>query len=528
MTSTATDAVTQSTATHVRTNPQGIYAKLARLDAPCYVVRTDTGEVGMTNDRPHDETTVIAALGPLTADRLGSARFQAQHRVRCSYQAGAMAGGISSEELVIALAREGFLGSFGAAGLLPDRIERALQRFDSDIPGKPYAANLIHSPSEEKLERVAVDLYLRHRVRCVEASAFMDLTPHVVRYRVAGLARGADGRVMPGNRLIAKVSRPEVAAKFMKPAPQSLVSELLAGGMVTAEQADWAKSVPMADNVTAEADSGGHTDRRPLSVLLPAILRVRDSISRDYRFATPILVGAAGGIGTPRAAMSAFALGADYVVVGSVNQCCVESGTSDAVRRLLATAGMADFQMAPAADMFELGVELQVLRKGTMFPMRAQRLYELYRTYAGLEALPAAEQSKLENQVFKRPISAVWDDVVAYFNRRDPAQLQRASEDPRRRMALVFRWYLGMASRWATVGEPDRVTDYQIWCGPAMGDFNEWTRGTHLASVENRQVAQVASQLMAGAAFSARTHQLLLAGVRLPSACLDYRPVPVG
>ena len=27
--------------------------------------------------------------------------------------------------------------------------------------------------------------------------------------------------------------------------------------------------------------------------------------------------------------------------------------------------------MAPAADMFEMGVKLQVLKRGTMFPMRA-------------------------------------------------------------------------------------------------------------------------------------------------------------
>ena len=37
--------------------------------------------------------------------------------------------------------------------------------------------------------------------------------------------------------------------------------------------------------------------------------------------------------------------------------------------------------MAPAADMFEMGVKLQVLKRGTMFPMRAQKLYELYRAH---------------------------------------------------------------------------------------------------------------------------------------------------
>jgi PfaD family protein len=215
------------------------------------------------------------------------------------------------------------------------------------------------------------------------------------------------------------------------------------------------------------------------------------------------------------------------VLTGSVNQSCLEAGTSDAVRRMLATATVTDCEMAPAADMFEMGVELQVLRKGTLFAMRAKRLYELYRTYDGLEALPATERVKLETQVFRRPIDEIWSDVVAYFTRRDPAQLERAAGEPRRRMALVFRWYLGMASRWATVGEADRAPDYQIWCGPAMGGFNEWVRGSYLAAAENRRVADVARHLLLGAAFASRVHQLALAGVRLPAACTEYRPIPL-
>src|ERR1019366_8424775 len=54
-----------------------------------------------------------------------------------------------------------------------------------------------------------------------------------------------------------------------------------------------------------------------------------------------------------------------------------ESGASEGVRRLLAQAEQADTAMAPAADMFEMGVKVQVLKRGTMFPMRAAKLYEL-------------------------------------------------------------------------------------------------------------------------------------------------------
>ncbi|MFD1147257.1 PfaD family polyunsaturated fatty acid/polyketide biosynthesis protein [Saccharothrix hoggarensis] len=508
--------------TVVRTDPEGVYETLTRLHEPCYVVRTDHG-VGVTTARPADDSSVVAAVGPLPPEQLGSPEFRAHHGVRYAYVAGAMAGGIASEDLVIALARAGYLASFGAAGLLPDRVEAALRRFAAEIPGLPFAANLIHSPSEEELERRAVELYLRHGVRCVEASAFMDLTPHVVRYRLAGLKRGPHG-VVAENRLIAKVSRVEVADRFLRPAPPATVSRLLADGLITAEQAELAAHVPLADDITAEADSGGHTDRRPLTVLFPSILRQRDLVRRELGYT--VRVGAAGGIGTPHAAAAAFAMGADYVVTGSVNQACLESGTSDATRKLLASAGAADVEMAPAADMFELGVELQVLKKGTLFPMRAKRLYELYRTYDGLEALPPAERDRLERQVLRRPVDDVWQDVVEYFTRRDPDQLRRAADDPKRRMALVFRWYLGMASRWAVVGDADRTADFQVWCGPAMGAFNEWVRGSYLAAPANRRVADVAGHLLTGAAFTTRVRQLAVNGVRLPALCGDYRPVP--
>ncbi|KAF2775148.1 putative polyunsaturated fatty acid synthase PfaD [Streptomyces sp. OM5714] len=510
----------------VRTDVAGIHQTLGLLERPCYLVDTGNG-IGATTTVPGPDGRIVAAVGPLAAEALGSSGFRARHGVRYAYMGGAMAGGIASEDLVVALARSGSLASFGAAGLLPERIEKALTRFAAEIPGLPYAANLIHSPSEDALERDGVELFLKHRVRRVEASAFMDLTPHVVRYRTAGLHRRADGGVHTANRLVAKVSRPEVAERFMRPAPESMTAALVARGLITAEQAELARRVPMADDITAEGDSGGHTDRRPLTALFPVLLRTRDAVQRELRYEQQIGLGAAGGIGSPRAAAAAFAMGADYIVVGSVHQSCLESGTSDAARDLLVGADLADFAMAPAADMFELGVELQVLKKGTLFPMRAKKLYELYKAYDGIEALPADERQKLERQVFRRPLEEIWSEVERYFTRRDPEQLRRAQASPRRRMALLFRWYLGMASRWAVTGEADRTADYQVWCGPAMGDFNEWVRGTYLAARENRRAADVAHHLMRGAAFTNRVNQFAMSGVRLPAVCTEYVPTPV-
>ncbi|MBI4061851.1 MAG: nitronate monooxygenase, partial [Elusimicrobia bacterium] len=264
-----------------------------------------------------------------------------------------MANGIASEALVEAGAKAGLLSFFGAAGLPPARVEAAIERLERSLGSLPRGFNLIHSPSEPDLENAVCDLYLRRGVRLVEASAFMDLTPAIVRYRLHGIARGADGRARAPNKVVAKVSRVEVAAKFLAPASDKLLRELAASNLITSEQAALAAEVPMASDLTVEADSGGHTDNRPLVAMFPAMAALRDRLQERFRFKNPPRVGAAGGIASPEAAAAAYMMGAAYVLTGSVNQACVESGSSDLVRKMLAEAGQADVAMAPAADMFE-------------------------------------------------------------------------------------------------------------------------------------------------------------------------------
>ena len=92
-------------------------------------------------------------------------------------------------------------------------------------------------------------------------------------------------------------------------------------------------------------------------------------------------------------------------------------------------------------------------------------------------------------------------------------------------MALVFRWYLGLSSRWANAGEPTRQVDYQVWCGPAMGAFNEWTKGSFLERAENRRVAVVGLNLLYGAAVCLRGQMLRGQGVDISTeGCASLRP----
>ncbi|MFA0674817.1 eicosapentaenoate synthase subunit PfaD, partial [Vibrio sp. 10N.222.51.A6] len=354
--------------------------------------------------------------------------------------------------------------------------------------------------------------------------AFLGLTPQIVHYRAAGLSRDAQGEIQIGNKVIAKVSRTEVASKFMQPAPVKMLQALVDEGRITAEQMELAQLVPMADDITAEADSGGHTDNRPLVTLLPTILALKEQTQAQYQFKTPLRVGCGGGVGTPDAALATFNMGAAYIVTGSINQACVEAGASEHTRKLLSTTEMADVTMAPAADMFEMGVKLQVVKRGTLFPMRANKLYELYTRYDSIEAIPVEERLKLEKQVFRSTLDDIWAGTVAHFNERDPKQIERAEGNPKRKMALIFRWYLGLSSRWSNTGEQGREMDYQVWAGPALGAFNAWAKDSYLDDYQQRNAVDLAKHLMHGAAYLARVNLLTSQGIKLDPELARWKP----
>jgi PfaD family protein len=428
-----------------------------------------------------------------------------------------MANAISGIDLVTKMGQSGYLASYGSGGISADKLVGAVKTIQEQLPSGPYAFNLIHSPNEPILEQKAVDIFLESNVQTIEASAFLRLTPTVVQYRAAGLDNDSSGNILIKNKIIAKLSRHEVARQFLNPAPEKILSRLIEEGKITSQQAQLAEKVPMADDITVEADSGGHTDNRPLVGLLPSITALRNEIHEQRQYPQRVRIGAGGGISTPGSVLAAFSMGAAYVVTGSVNQACLEAGTSQGVKDALALAAAPDVMMAPSADMFEMGVKVQVLKRGTMFPMRSQKLYETYLKYDGIEDIDPAERKDLEQKIFQSDLDNIWQECVKFFSERDPSQLKKAQGNPKRKMALIFRWYLGLATHWGIMGLPERVLDYQIWCGPSMGAFNDWVKGTKLESPANRRTVEVADQLMLGAAYQYRLNQLSIQGIQIPT-----------
>ena len=488
----------------------------------CCVTASGTAVLGHPPEGLSESLPLLGYAPALPPETLGDASFKQDLGIRYAYVVGAMANGITSVEMVRAAGKAGMIGFFGAGGLSLEQVETAIDRIQSESEPYPYGFNLIHSPHDQELEHAVVDCYLRRGVHLVSASAYLALTLPLVYYRVKGIYEGPDGCIVCPNRVVAKVSRIEVARKFFAPPPPKMLDELVARGKITEKEANLAQHIPVAQDISAEADSGGHTDNRPALTLLPTFLSLRDDHMREYKFRKPLRVGLGGGIATPQAAAAAFAMGAAYVLTGSINQACIEAETAETVRDMLAKAEQADVTMAPAADMFELGAKVQVLKRGTMFAMRGSKLYELYRGYDRYEDIPQKTRGTIEKDFLKASYDETWESTRKFFAVRDPRQIERAEKDPRHKMALVFRSYLGLSSLWAKTGDPNRRMDYQIWCGPAMGAFNAWARGSFLEKPQHRETAVVAMNLLYGAAVLTRCHMLAIQGITLPP--VECRP----
>lgn len=433
----------------------------------------------------------------LKASHLGSPGFRRDYGVKYAYVAGGMYKGIASVEMVMRMANAGLLSFFGTGGLSLDCVEDAIQTLRLELPADhPYGMNLVNGPMEAEL----INLFLKYDVTRIEAAAYIQISPSLVKYRLTGACRNGNGEIRVPNRIMAKVSRPEVAEKFLSPPPERVVRKLLENGEISQDSAEVAPFILMADDICVEADSAGHTDRGIAYTIFPTIRRLRDHVISSRRYSRPVHVGAAGGIGTPEAAAAAFVLGADFILTGSINQCTVEAGTSDAAKKMLEAVNVQDTDYAPAGDMFEMGAKVQVLKKGVFFPARAKKLLDLYRSHDSITAIDERTQQQLQEKYFRRSFDSVYEDVKTFFIDQ-PSEIARAEQNPKHKMALIFKWYFAHATRAALRGATDSKVDYQIQCGSAMGAFNQWVAtldgdDAEIRNWQNRHVDELAERLM--------------------------------
>ena len=478
-----------------------VYSLMMMIKRKCEPLSEEERKANILDDVPVEAVNVqepeTGTKKGLTASELGNMAFKQELGLKYAYLGGGMYKGIASPQMVIRLANAGMLGFLGTGGQSFDKIREGIKLIRSSVTDGAFGVNFLFDPDDMRKQLELVELFIREDVRIIEAAAFMSITMPLVYYKAKGLSVDQTGSIVRKNKIFAKISRPEVAEAFMSPAPQKLLNELVEMGKITKLQADIAASLPIADAITVEADSGGHTDQGVALALFPAIKKICGNCMKKYNYADRIYIGAAGGIGTPEAMLAMFMLGADYVLTGSLNQCTVEADTSDAVKDILQNIGVQDTGYAPAGDMFEYGAKVQVVKKGGFFHARANKLYSLYCNNESLEELDETTRKNLESKYFKCSFDEVYNKVKQHY---DQDIIRKADNNPKYRMSLIFRWYFHNATVSAISGDMDNKVNFQIHCGPALGAFNECVRGTELESWKNRHVDSIGIFLMEGTA----------------------------
>lgn len=507
---------------------------LMQVNKPVFAIQTNDELNFIANDNDFFTTAfkentfhcIKAFVPAVSLENLGDEQFKKRHSLKYPYIAGAMANGISSAAMVKTMAENGMIGFLGAGGLSLEKIEENILDLKNSLKDKPFGFNLIHSLGDPGHEMATVELYLKHKVNLISAAAFMRMTPALVYYRIKGIYKDDMGQIVTPNNIIAKVSRIEIARQFFSPPPEKLVNILLDKGLITSQEANLSRDIPMAQDLTAEADSGGHTDNRPALALLPTMIALKNEFMEKYNYNEPLCVGLAGGIATPESAAAAFGMGAGYILTGSINQSCVEAGICEDVKKMLCQAEQADVAMAPAADMFEIGARVQVLKRGTMFPVRAEKLYKFYKSHNSFDEIDERSKNEIQEKFLQTGFEDAWNSTKDFFHKTgNNKEIERAQKDPKYKMALVFRSYLGLSSKWSIQGDPKRKMDYQIWCGPAIGAFNQWVKGSFLETHENRKTAEIALNILFGAAVCTRASILRTQGIELPMDAGLCRPM---
>ncbi|KIC00727.1 hypothetical protein OA88_17840 [Flavobacterium sp. JRM] len=432
---------------------------------------------------------------------LGSSTFCERYNTSYAYVAGGLHMGITSVEMVKKMANSQMLSFLGTKGRTIKEINNDIERLQKQVAKeKTFGVNLYHNILDPNKEIELVNSLLKQGITIIEAGGFSQITSALAYFRIVGLERKDGQNIVCNNQIIAKISRPEVAEGFMKPVPERLIKRLLDNGWITQDQAEMAREIPLSGDICIEADPGGVTHRSSAFVLFPSIKSLRNQIQEQYKYKDPIHLGISGGIGTPEAVVSAFIMEADFVLTGSINQCTVESGLSPIAKELLQNSDVQDTAYIPDEELFEIGIQAQVLKKGVLFATRAKKLYELYQRYDGLDDLPIDVREQLEAKYFKKTLPEVWQIIKQEFIQRDEiAQIASIEERPKKKMATIFKYYLRQANQYALEGATEEQANFQIQSGAALGAFNQWVKGTPLEEWQNRHVDQIGMKIMESA-----------------------------
>lgn len=353
----------------------------------------------------------------------------------------------ATPELLAALARAGVLvfapGSDLDVEAAGERIEAARRRAGSVDARALIGLNIQAGAGVEHEARFA--LAEDKAISAVELVGFMRPDAAMLRYRARGLA---PGEARSGHRLMVKVRDLDSALAFARTPPEALVVSLLSDGSIDAGQAAALRTQPVADAICIDGSEWrAPAQGQPASVgTLLALLRehIDDTFGSDW----PIVLGAAGAIGTPSDIVAARCHGAGFVVLGSALQISDEAGLPRDLRERIAAAAPAHYRKV--LDGF-----------GLQYGLQSCAIEECAATAAALRALQAALREFLAGR------ESASDARAHLAERAWPLALPPSAD-----ASAWHRWFLECAS---LLGQG---ADARVLASPAASSALRWWRRT--------------------------------------------------
>ena len=144
-----------------------------------------------------------------------------------------------------------------------------------------------------------------------------------------------------------------------------------------------------------------------------------------------------------------------------------------------------------------------------------------------LESIPADEREKVETQLLRASFGEAWASTRAFWAARDPREVAKA--EPTRSTG----WRSSSARTSASRAGGRSPASRDAAPTSRSGAGRRWARSTRgpaaasSRSPRQRTVVQIARNLLEGAAVVTRAQQLRASGLAVPAAAFDFRPRPL-
>lgn len=234
----------------------------------------------------------------------------------------------------------------------------------------------------------------------------------------------------------------------------------------------------------------------PINSLLPQVIDKKNFLMKKYGYSKDIHIGAAGSIGDSVSALDAFLLGADFIMTGSVNQCTAEAEVSKWVKDKLQKVEIQDTEMIPTSHVYEIGMKVQVLKKGVFFVARALKLYEIYNRISKIEDIEPKVLAQIQDKYFGKSIDDIYNEIK---NDLSDTERKRAENESKFKFGLIIYWYYNYCMDCAIKNENSQNLNCLIPVSSAMGRINQFLENTEYMNWENRHPDILGRLIMSGA-----------------------------